>query len=89
VKEKVVGMAAQNMAPVIIKRKKVISGGGHHGGAWKVAMCHSLVCAAFYTASYAGSPQRVSLLDQMAFIKPCHPIMRCIARMVRDLLTSA
>ncbi|MCF6444657.1 flagellar motor protein MotB [Nereida sp. MMG025] len=30
-------MAAQNQAPVIIKRKKVIAGGGHHGGAWKVA----------------------------------------------------
>jgi chemotaxis protein MotB len=31
-------MGAQaNGAPVIIKRKKVISGGGHHGGAWKVA----------------------------------------------------
>jgi chemotaxis protein MotB len=26
-----------NVAPVIIKRKKVIKGGGHHGGAWKVA----------------------------------------------------
>jgi chemotaxis protein MotB len=31
-------MAGQaNVAPVIIKRKKVIQGGGHHGGAWKVA----------------------------------------------------
>ena len=30
-------MAVQSNAPVIIKRKKVISGGGHHGGAWKVA----------------------------------------------------
>ena len=26
-----------NVAPVIIKRKKVIVEGGHHGGAWKVA----------------------------------------------------
>lgn len=31
-------MSAQtNVAPVIIKRKKIIKGGGHHGGAWKVA----------------------------------------------------
>jgi chemotaxis protein MotB len=30
-------MSAQKIAPVIIKRKKVIQGGGHHGGAWKVA----------------------------------------------------
>jgi len=31
-------MAAQsNVAPIIIKRKKVIVSGGHHGGAWKVA----------------------------------------------------
>lgn len=26
-----------NLAPIVIKRKKVIAGGGHHGGAWKVA----------------------------------------------------
>ncbi|MCH2094480.1 MAG: chemotaxis protein MotB [Rhodobacteraceae bacterium] len=26
-----------NVAPVIIKRKKVVSGDAHHGGAWKVA----------------------------------------------------
>lgn len=30
-------MAGNAPAPVIIKRKKIISGGGHHGGAWKVA----------------------------------------------------
>ena len=29
-------MSANNTAPIIIKRKKVIQG-GHHGGAWKVA----------------------------------------------------
>ena len=29
--------ASTNVAPVIIKRKKVIVAGGHHGGAWKVA----------------------------------------------------
>ncbi|MHA7850965.1 flagellar motor protein MotB [Roseovarius sp.] len=29
--------SGDNAAPVIIKRKKVISGDGHHGGAWKVA----------------------------------------------------
>jgi chemotaxis protein MotB len=38
VSEKAVEMSAQsNAAPVIIKRKKIISGDGHHGGAWKVA----------------------------------------------------
>ena len=26
-----------NVAPIIIKRKKIIVSGGHHGGAWKVA----------------------------------------------------
>ncbi len=30
-------MAPQSNAPVIIRRKKVVSGDGHHGGAWKVA----------------------------------------------------
>ena len=27
----------QIVAPVIIKRKKIIAADGHHGGAWKVA----------------------------------------------------
>ena len=30
-------MSADNIAPIIIKRKKVTGGDGHHGGAWKVA----------------------------------------------------
>ncbi len=30
-------MSAEQKAPIIIKRKKVVSGDGHHGGAWKVA----------------------------------------------------
>lgn len=30
-------MSAQQNAPVIIKRKKIVQAGGHHGGAWKVA----------------------------------------------------
>lgn len=29
--------ASSNVAPIIIKRKKVSGGDGHHGGAWKVA----------------------------------------------------
>ncbi|MGX9352340.1 flagellar motor protein MotB [Shimia sp. W99] len=29
--------ARSNAAPVIIKKKKIVSGDGHHGGAWKVA----------------------------------------------------
>lgn len=29
--------ASANVAPIIIKRKKVVAGDGHHGGAWKVA----------------------------------------------------
>ncbi len=32
-----VGMSANDVAPIIIKRKKVSGGDGHHGGAWKVA----------------------------------------------------
>ena len=30
-------MSADNLAPIIIKRKKIVGGDGHHGGAWKVA----------------------------------------------------
>ena len=28
---------ADEVRPIIVKRKKVVKGGGHHGGAWKVA----------------------------------------------------
>ena len=34
--------AQSNVAPVIIKRKKVVAGDGHHGGAWKVAIFNFL-----------------------------------------------
>lgn len=30
-------MSGNEVAPIIIKRKKVVGGDGHHGGAWKVA----------------------------------------------------
>jgi len=30
-------MSANEKAPIIIKKKKVVGGDGHHGGAWKVA----------------------------------------------------
>ncbi|WP_114285549.1 OmpA/MotB family protein [Candidatus Halocynthiibacter alkanivorans] len=30
-------MSGDGLAPIIIKRKKVVGGDGHHGGAWKVA----------------------------------------------------
>lgn len=30
-------MSAKGVAPIIIKKKKVVGGDGHHGGAWKVA----------------------------------------------------
>ncbi|WP_138470558.1 flagellar motor protein MotB [Poseidonocella sp. HB161398] len=30
-------MSTENLAPIIIKKKKVVGGHGHHGGAWKVA----------------------------------------------------
>lgn len=30
-------MSTENLAPIIIKKKKIVGGEGHHGGAWKVA----------------------------------------------------
>ncbi len=36
---------ADQPAPIIIKRKKVIAG-GHHGGAWKVAIWRSPIITA-------------------------------------------
>ncbi|WP_108258924.1 flagellar motor protein MotB [Mangrovicoccus ximenensis] len=30
-------MSTENLAPIIVKKKKIVGGHGHHGGAWKVA----------------------------------------------------
>tara|TARA_R100001086_G_scaffold190264_1_gene107796 strand:- start:525 stop:794 length:270 start_codon:yes stop_codon:yes gene_type:complete len=54
---KVVDMSAQgNVAPIIIKKKKVMGGEGHHGGAWKVAMDYSFRRQCFAPVSCLGDP---------------------------------
>lgn len=30
-------VSTENLAPIIVKKKKIVGGDGHHGGAWKVA----------------------------------------------------
>ena len=71
-------MAAQsNLAPVIIKRKKVIAG-GHHGGAWKVAYADFVTAMmAFFMMMWllnaTTEQQRQGLAD---YFSPTIPINR-------------
>lgn len=72
-------MAAQsNMAPVIIKRKKVTGGDGHHGGAWKVAYADFVTAMmAFFMLMWllnaTTEKQRKGLAD---YFSPTVPISR-------------
>lgn len=71
-------MAAQsNLAPVIIKRKKIIAG-GHHGGAWKVAYADFVTAMmAFFMMMWllnaTTEQQRQGLAD---YFSPTIPINR-------------
>ncbi len=72
-------MSAQaNRAPVIIKRKKIVSGGGHHGGAWKVAYADFVTAMmAFFMLMWllnaTTEQQRKGLAD---YFSPTIPIVR-------------
>lgn len=67
-----------NVAPVIIKRKKVVGGDGHHGGAWKVAYADFVTAMmAFFLLMWllnaTTEKQRKGLADYFA---PTIPINR-------------
>jgi len=72
-------MAAPNgVAPVIIKRKKVVGGDGHHGGAWKVAYADFVTAMmAFFMLMWllnaTTEKQRKGLAD---YFSPSIPIHR-------------
>lgn len=72
-------MAASNdVAPVIIKRKKVVKSGGHHGGAWKVAYADFVTAMmAFFMLMWllnaTTEKQRKGLAD---YFSPSIPISR-------------
>lgn len=72
-------MTAQNdLAPVIIKRKKVSGGEGHHGGAWKVAYADFVTAMmAFFMLMWllnaTTEKQRKGIAD---FFNPTIPINR-------------
>lgn len=78
-KNVVVEMGAQsNVAPVIIKRKKVVGGDGHHGGAWKVAYADFVTAMmAFFMLMWllnaTTEKQRKGLAD---YFSPTIPINR-------------
>ncbi len=70
--------AHANVAPVIIKRKKIIKGGGHHGGAWKVAYADFVTAMmAFFMLMWllnaTTEQQRKGLAD---YFSPTIPINR-------------
>jgi chemotaxis protein MotB len=70
--------APTNVAPVIIKRKKIIVAGGHHGGAWKVAYADFVTAMmAFFLLMWllnaTTEKQRKGLAD---YFSPTIPINR-------------
>jgi chemotaxis protein MotB len=70
--------ASTNVAPVIIKRKKIVVSGGHHGGAWKVAYADFVTAMmAFFLLMWllnaTTEKQRKGLSDYFA---PSIPIAR-------------
>lgn len=70
--------AKANLAPVIIKRKKIVKGGGHHGGAWKVAYADFVTAMmAFFMLMWllnaTTEQQRKGLAD---YFSPTIPIVR-------------
>ena len=54
-------MSADKLAPIIIKRKKIVGGDGHHGGAWKVAICAAPSVRRRFCAGYIRVPFWVAL----------------------------
>ena len=72
-------MGAQtNVAPVIIKRKKVTGGDGHHGGAWKVAYADFVTAMmAFFMLMWllnaTTEKQRKGLADYFSPSVPLNP----------------
>lgn len=70
--------AKANIAPVIIKRKKIVKGGGHHGGAWKVAYADFVTAMmAFFMLMWllnaTTEQQRKGLAD---YFSPTIPVVR-------------
>ncbi|MCK0151712.1 flagellar motor protein MotB [Marivita sp. S6314] len=68
----------RNVAPVIIKRKKIVVEGGHHGGAWKVAYADFVTAMmAFFMLMWllnaTTEKQRKGIAD---YFSPTAPISR-------------
>lgn len=71
--------ASTNVAPVIIKRKKVSGGDGHHGGAWKVAYADFVTAMmAFFMLMWllnaTTEKQRKGLADYFSPTIPIHRV---------------
>ncbi|MEV8466185.1 flagellar motor protein MotB [Fluviibacterium sp. DFM31] len=71
-------MSDESLAPIVIKRKKVVVEGGHHGGAWKVAYADFVTAMmAFFLLMWllnaTTEKQRKGLAD---YFSPTIPINR-------------
>ena len=71
-------MTAEVTAPIIVRRKKIVSGDGHHGGAWKVAYADFVTAMmAFFMMMWllnaTTEQQRKGLAD---YFSPSVPISR-------------
>ncbi|SFB05153.1 chemotaxis protein MotB [Poseidonocella pacifica] len=71
--------SGSNVAPIIIKRKKVVSGDGHHGGAWKVAYADFVTAMmAFFMLMWllnaTTEQQRAGIADYFSPTIPLSPI---------------
>ncbi|MBE3639714.1 flagellar motor protein MotB [Mangrovicoccus algicola] len=71
-------MSTENLAPIIVKKKKVVGGHGHHGGAWKVAYADFVTAMmAFFLLMWllnaTTEKQRKGLAD---YFSPTIPVSR-------------
>jgi len=86
-------MGAQaNLAPVIIKRKKVIKGGGHHGGAWKVAISmflQSMTLCVYDVRPPSGVERKAVLTSACVLNNAAPPDLGCRRNMHHQTLTIA
>ncbi len=70
-------MAGETLAPIIVRKKKIIMAGGHHGGAWKVAYADFVTAMmAFFLLMWllnaTTEKQRMGLADYFSPTIPIH-----------------
>lgn len=74
-----IDVSTENLAPIIVKKKKIVAGDGHHGGAWKVAYADFVTAMmAFFLLMWllnaTTEKQRKGLADYFSPTIPLNPI---------------